>query len=64
MKATNWLIGFDGSCPLGPVLVAPSVVDPHNLDIKAIHNGSVVQDSNTRYVKYSNLAGISHAANS
>jgi len=41
-------IGFDGSCPLGPVLVAPSVIDPYKLDIKAIHNGSVVQDSNTR----------------
>ncbi|KAL4977141.1 hypothetical protein BDW66DRAFT_150453 [Aspergillus desertorum] len=32
----------------GPVLVAPFEVDPHQLDIKAIHNGSVVQDSNTR----------------
>ncbi|KAL4812580.1 hypothetical protein BDW67DRAFT_178620 [Aspergillus spinulosporus] len=40
--------GLDGSCPLGPVLVAPSELDPHQLDIKAIHNGSVVQDSNTR----------------
>jgi 2-keto-4-pentenoate hydratase/2-oxohepta-3-ene-1,7-dioic acid hydratase in catechol pathway len=42
-------IGLDGSCPLGPVLVSPSAVgDPHNLQIKAIHNGNVVQDSNTR----------------
>ncbi|KAG5928606.1 hypothetical protein E4U42_000320 [Claviceps africana] len=41
--------GFDGSCPLGPVLVAPSALgDAHNLRIRAIHNGSVVQDSNTR----------------
>ncbi|KAG5982777.1 hypothetical protein E4U55_001383 [Claviceps digitariae] len=41
--------GFDGSCPLGPVLVAPSAVgDAHNLRIRAIHNGNVVQDSNTR----------------
>ncbi|KAL2784707.1 hypothetical protein BJX66DRAFT_348133 [Aspergillus keveii] len=39
--------GFDGSCPLGPVLVASSELDPHQLDIKAIHNGQVVQDSNT-----------------
>lgn len=44
-----YLLGLDGSCPLGPVLVAPSEVDPHQLDIKAIHNGAVVQDSNTRY---------------
>lgn len=44
-------IGLDGSAPIGPVLVAPSAIgDPHALDIKAIHNGNVVQDSNTRYV--------------
>ncbi|BCR83189.1 fumarylacetoacetate hydrolase family protein [Aspergillus chevalieri] len=49
-KNSQWSFskGFDGSCPLGPVLVAPSVIDPYKLDIKAIHNGSVVQDSNTR----------------
>ncbi|KAL4982332.1 hypothetical protein BDW68DRAFT_182651 [Aspergillus falconensis] len=39
---------LDGSCPLGSVLVAPSELDPYRLDIKAIHDGSVVQDSNTR----------------
>lgn len=41
--------GFDGSCPIGPVLVCPSVItDPHQLQIRAIYNGQVVQDSNTR----------------
>lgn len=41
--------GLDGSCPLGPVLVSPSAIgDPHALQIKAIHNGNVVQDSNTK----------------
>jgi 2-keto-4-pentenoate hydratase/2-oxohepta-3-ene-1,7-dioic acid hydratase in catechol pathway len=46
------ITGFDGSCPIGPVLVSPSVItDPHRLAIKAIHNGIVVQDSNTRYDK-------------
>ncbi|KAG6321224.1 hypothetical protein E4U44_005345 [Claviceps purpurea] len=41
--------GFDGSCPLGPVLVAPSALgDVHNLRVRAMHNGKVVQDSNTR----------------
>jgi len=41
--------GLDGSCPIGPILVAPSAIgDPHNLVIKAIHNESVVQDSNTK----------------
>ncbi|GAD93501.1 hypothetical protein PVAR5_2112 [Paecilomyces variotii No. 5] len=50
-KNSQWCFskGFDGSCPLGPVLVSQSVLsDPHNLQIKAIHNGSVVQNSNTR----------------
>ncbi|CAP91419.1 hypothetical protein E8E15_007333 [Penicillium rubens] len=50
-KNSQWCFskGLDGSCPIGPVLVSPSVVgNPHNLRIKAIHNGTVVQDSNTR----------------
>ncbi|KAK2767560.1 hypothetical protein FQN54_003718 [Arachnomyces sp. PD_36] len=50
-KNSQWSFskGFDGSCPLGPVLVSPSALpDPHQLRIKAIHNGNVVQDSNTR----------------
>jgi 2-keto-4-pentenoate hydratase/2-oxohepta-3-ene-1,7-dioic acid hydratase in catechol pathway len=52
-KNSQWSFskGLDGSCPIGPVLVAPSAIgDPHALAIKAIHNGNVVQDSNTRYV--------------
>jgi len=41
--------GFDGSCPIGPVLVSPkAITDAHSLSIKAIYNGDVVQDSNTR----------------
>lgn len=41
--------GMGGSCPLGPVLVSPAALpDPHRLQIRAIHNGNVVQDSNTR----------------
>ncbi|KAE8358785.1 hypothetical protein BDV27DRAFT_169172 [Aspergillus caelatus] len=50
-KNSQWSFskGLDGSCPLGPVLVSPSAIgNPHNLQIKAIHNGTVVQDSNTR----------------
>ncbi|KAH8882413.1 fumarylacetoacetate hydrolase [Thozetella sp. PMI_491] len=50
-KNSQWSFskGLDGSAPLGPVLVSPSVIpDPHVLQIKAIHNGAVVQDSNTR----------------
>ncbi|KAJ8125107.1 hypothetical protein O1611_g8535 [Lasiodiplodia mahajangana] len=40
--------GLDGSCPLGPVLVAPSAIpDPQQLAIKTIYNGDVVQDGHT-----------------
>jgi 2-keto-4-pentenoate hydratase/2-oxohepta-3-ene-1,7-dioic acid hydratase in catechol pathway len=43
------LAGLDGSCPIGPVLVAPSAIgDPHSLRIRAIYNDGVVQDSNTQ----------------
>lgn len=50
-KNSQWSFskGLDGACPIGPVLVAPKAVgDPHALSIKAIYNGKVVQDSNTR----------------
>ncbi|PLB47301.1 hypothetical protein P170DRAFT_511928 [Aspergillus steynii IBT 23096] len=50
-KNSQWCFskGLDGSCPLDPVLVSPSAIgDPHSLRIRAIHNGHVVQASNTR----------------
>ncbi|KAF2663229.1 hypothetical protein BT63DRAFT_430425 [Microthyrium microscopicum] len=38
--------GFDGACPLGPVLVSPELIkDPSKLWIKGKKNGEVVQDS-------------------
>ncbi|PTB51416.1 hypothetical protein M431DRAFT_498667 [Trichoderma harzianum CBS 226.95] len=41
--------GFDGSAPIGPVLVSPDTIgDPGNLAIRAIYNGDTVQNSNTR----------------
>ncbi|KAK4986031.1 hypothetical protein LTR50_005554 [Elasticomyces elasticus] len=50
-KNSQWSFskGLDGAAPIGPVLVSPSAItDPHSLDIKAKHNGLIVQDSNTR----------------
>lgn len=50
-KNSQWCFskGFDGSAPIGPVLVSGKAIgDPHKLDIKAIHNKNVVQDSNTK----------------
>ncbi|EHK25593.1 uncharacterized protein TRIVIDRAFT_54997 [Trichoderma virens Gv29-8] len=51
LKNSQWCFGkgLDGSAPIGPILVSPEVIpDPHQLDVKAIHNSNVVQDSNTR----------------
>jgi len=50
LSTKQWSLskGFDNSCPIGPVLVAPSVVgDPQKLFIKAIYNGREVQNGNT-----------------
>ncbi|BCS28216.1 fumarylacetoacetate hydrolase family protein [Aspergillus puulaauensis] len=53
--------GLDGSCPIGPVLVSPSVIeDPQNLPIKAIHNGRVVQDGHTKDMIFSIKKQISY----
>jgi len=42
-------LGLDSSAPIGPVLVSPKALkDPHNLEMKSIHNGNVVQSTNTR----------------
>ncbi|KAH8121051.1 acylpyruvate hydrolase [Trichoderma asperellum] len=51
LKNSQWCFGkgMDGSAPIGPVLVSPEAMpDPHQLNIKAIYNSSVVQDTNTR----------------
>ena len=45
---TQWCFskGFDGSCPIGPVLVSPSVItDVDSLTLRGIKNGTVLQDS-------------------
>lgn len=37
--------GFDGACPLGPVLVSASEVpDPKKLRVRGLKNGEVMQD--------------------
>lgn len=48
---------LDTFCPLGPALVTKDEIpDPHNLDIKCILNGNVVQHSNTRHL----IFGVSY----
>lgn len=46
----DWLIGkwFDGSAPLGPEIVtADEIPNPHDLQVRLLLNGEVMQDSNT-----------------
>jgi acylpyruvate hydrolase len=52
-KTSQWTIGktFDTFGPMGPALVtADEIADPHNLDIRLILNGEVMQSSNTRHL--------------
>src|ERR1700761_7698257 len=37
--------GFDGACPIGPVLVSPSLIsDPSTLHVRGLKNGKILQD--------------------
>lgn len=48
MSQSQWCFskGFDGACPIGPVLVSAELVpDPGKLHLRGIKNGEVVQDS-------------------
>jgi len=48
MAQSQWSFskGFDGACPLGPVLVSPRLIsDPSKLHLKGYKNGKVVQES-------------------
>ncbi|TVY24326.1 Fumarylacetoacetate hydrolase domain-containing protein 2-like protein [Lachnellula hyalina] len=52
---------LDGSAPIGPVLVSPAAIgDAGKLAIKAIHNSSVVQDSNTKEMIFDIATTISY----
>jgi 2-keto-4-pentenoate hydratase/2-oxohepta-3-ene-1,7-dioic acid hydratase in catechol pathway len=48
---TQWLMGksFDTFAPMGPYIVtADEITDPHNLNVKLILNGEVMQNSSTK----------------
>lgn len=40
--------GLDNACPIGPVLVRASAINPDKLEHKGTLSGEVVQHSNTR----------------
>jgi 2-keto-4-pentenoate hydratase/2-oxohepta-3-ene-1,7-dioic acid hydratase in catechol pathway len=47
LSQSQWCFskGFDGACPVGPVLVSPKLIpDPSKLHIRGYRNGEVVQD--------------------
>jgi len=51
----QWLRGkcLDSFCPLGPYLITSDEIDdPHNLSIKCMLNGQLMQDSSTREMIY------------
>lgn len=51
LNQSQWCFGkgLDDSLPIGPVLVSSSIInDPQALSIKAIYNGTVVQDGHTK----------------
>src|SRR5437870_5035176 len=53
LATTQWLMGktFDTFAPMGPdVVTADEIADPHNLDIKMVINGEVLQSSNTKHL--------------
>nr|XP_001390827.2 fumarylacetoacetate hydrolase [Aspergillus niger CBS 513.88] len=63
MATAQWSFskGLDESCPIGPVLVSPSVIkDPQTLRIQGIHNGVVVQDGHTKDMIFSIKRQISY----
>jgi len=63
LATSQWCFGkgLDGACPIGPTLVSPSVIkDPQTLSIKAIYNGKVLQDGNTKNMVFTVSQQIAH----
>jgi hypothetical protein len=59
----QWLLGkaFDGFAPIGPAIVTPDEIgDPHNLRLRTIVNGVVLQDGNTKELVHKTEALVSY----
>ena len=55
MNQSQWCFskGFDGACPLGPVIVSQKVIgDVGGLRIRGLKNGVVLQDCQLTYVSH------------
>ncbi|KLP06380.1 bifunctional 4-hydroxyphenylacetate degradation enzyme [Fusarium fujikuroi] len=61
VKQWSFSKGLDNSCPIGPVLVAPSAIqDPQSLGIKAVYDGQTVQSGNTNNMIFSVAKQVSY----
>jgi len=60
----QWTRGksVDSFCPVGPLVSADDIPDPHNLRIRAIVSGEVLQDSTTANLIFGIDEIISHAS--
>jgi ureidoglycolate lyase len=62
-RTPQWVLGksFDTHAPFGPwITTADEVADPHALAIRALVNGEVRQDSNTRHLVFNLWDQIAH----
>lgn len=55
--------GFDTFCPIGPYIVSPADLDPHNLNIKLTVNGETKQSSNTSNMHFKPEYLVSYISN-
>jgi len=65
-RTGQWVAGktFDTFAPCGPWLVTPEEVpDPHDLDVRLVLNGTVMQESNTRHLIFRIPTLISYLSN-
>lgn len=62
MMGGQWVLGksFDGHGVVGPWIVTPDEIDPHNLPIRTIVNGETRQSSNTKNLIFTVERLISH----
>lgn len=63
MQTPQWMIGksFDTHAPFGPwITTADEVGDPHALGIRAVVNGEVRQNSNTRHLVFNTFDQVEH----
>jgi 2-keto-4-pentenoate hydratase/2-oxohepta-3-ene-1,7-dioic acid hydratase in catechol pathway len=61
-RTPQWTLGksFDTHAPFGPWITTADELDPHDLRIRALVNGEVRQDSNTRHLVFDLWDQVAH----